>query len=282
MTDHRHQYERRMLRVLDHIHANPGGDMSLDTLADIAAMSRFHWHRVFHGMTGETCANAVRRIRLNRAACWLTQTDDPVDEIAARVGYPSQQSFGRVFRAAYGMPPATFRKAGAANAPHLHQRERPFKVFDVTLDTAPTRQLATMAHTGPYLEIGRAFEALAAIASARELWESVECMVGIYLDDPNAVAPEELRSFAGLSMRDGAEVPGDLEAREIAGGPVARLRFVGPYAGLHAAYDYLFGEWLPGSGQEPADQPCYELYLNSPADTAPKDLITDICLPLKG
>lgn len=82
------QYEDRMLRVLEHIHANPAGDLSLDALADVAAMSRFHWHRVFHVMTGETCAQAVRRIRLYRAAEWLTGTDLPVAEIARRVGYP--------------------------------------------------------------------------------------------------------------------------------------------------------------------------------------------------
>ena len=38
--------EKRLLRVLDHIHDNPAGDLSLDALSDVAAMSRFHWHRV--------------------------------------------------------------------------------------------------------------------------------------------------------------------------------------------------------------------------------------------
>jgi len=49
-------YETRILRVLAYIHDNPTADLSLDRLADVAAMSRFHWHRVFRAMTGETCA----------------------------------------------------------------------------------------------------------------------------------------------------------------------------------------------------------------------------------
>ncbi len=57
-----HPYEDRILRVLDYIHDNPAGDLSLDALADIAAMSRFHWHRVFRSVTGETLAQTVRRI----------------------------------------------------------------------------------------------------------------------------------------------------------------------------------------------------------------------------
>lgn len=56
-------YEDRLMRVLRYIHDNPTADLSLDRLADVAALSRFHWHRVFHAMTGETCAQAVRRVR---------------------------------------------------------------------------------------------------------------------------------------------------------------------------------------------------------------------------
>ena len=54
-------YEDRLRRVIDYIYDHAGEDLSLDTLADVAAMSRFHWHRVFRAMTGETCAKAVRR-----------------------------------------------------------------------------------------------------------------------------------------------------------------------------------------------------------------------------
>lgn len=66
-----HSYENRIRRVLTHSHDHPDGDLSLDALADVAAMSRFHWHRLYHGMTGETCAQTVRRVRLHRGACWL-------------------------------------------------------------------------------------------------------------------------------------------------------------------------------------------------------------------
>lgn len=40
----------------------------------------------------------------------------------------------------------------------------------------------------------------------------------------------------------------------------ARLRFQGPYSELEGAYDRLYGEWLPASGEEPADQPALEHY----------------------
>lgn len=277
----RSDYEKRMLRVMEYIHTYPDGDLSLDKLADVAAMSRFHWHRVFHAMTGETCAQAVRRIRLNRAACWLLRKDWPVEEVASKVGYPSVQSFGRAFRSAYGMAPVQFRTHGAETAPQLLKREGKLDMFDVSIETAPTRNLAVIAHRGPYLEIGGAFEKAAAIVNTRNLWAQVGTMIGVYFDDPTSVPEADLRSMAGFELKEGAELPEGFDAYKIETGPVGCLTYPGPYAGMQKAYDYLYSEWLPASGRDPADAPAYEVYLNTPAEVAPGDLLTNICLPLK-
>lgn len=273
-------YEKRIIRVLDYIHDNPAGDLSLDNLADVAAMSRFHWHRVFHGMTGETCAQAVRRIRLFRAACWLVQTEWPVAEIAGRVGYANLASFNRAFAVGFGRTPVAFRKRRQLMGLSPISKKENKMMFDVEITKAEPLRLAATDHKGAYIGIGQAFERLAAIAGSRNLWPEVKGMAGIYYDDPNAVAEADLRSQAGLAIGPETALPEGLEEVTIAGGKIARLRFKGPYAGLTAAYDHLFGTWLPESGQEPKDQPCYEVYLNSPADTAAEELLTDICVPL--
>ncbi len=64
-------------------------------------------------------------------------------------------------------------------------------------------------------------------------------------------------------------------------GEYAVLRHKGPYADMKAAYDWFYGQWLPQSGREPANAPPVEEYLNSPQDTPPMELLTDIYLPLK-
>ena len=64
-------YESRMLRVQAYIHDQPAGDMSLDTLADVATLSRFHFQRAYRLLTGETATQAVKRIRMHRAAVAL-------------------------------------------------------------------------------------------------------------------------------------------------------------------------------------------------------------------
>ncbi|WP_166416863.1 AraC family transcriptional regulator [Cochlodiniinecator piscidefendens] len=273
-------YEKRILRVLEYIHDNPAGDLSLDQLADVAAMSRFHWHRVFHGMTGETCAQAVRRVRLHRAACWLVQKDWSIGEIAKKVGYPNVQSFTRAFRDGFGVSPGVFRKRGVIGAPpKLTPLERE-KMFEVNVEQVEARRLAATPHKGPYIEIGGAFEKISAIAGLRGLWPQVEGMVGVYYDDPNAVAEADLRSHAGLQISAAAAMPEGLEEVQLPAGKHAVLLFKGPYAGLRSAYDYMFGEWVPKAAHELAHSPSYEVYLNSPADTAPEELLTQICVPL--
>ncbi len=273
-------YEKRLMRVLEYIHANPAGDLSLDKLADVAAMSRFHWHRVFHAMTGETCAQATRRIRLHRAACWLVQTDDPVAEVAKRSGYPSAQSFTRAFGEVFGMSPGKFRKRGDLTSPFLQIRKGEYPVFPVEIKTEPPRRLAAMAHKGPYPDIGGAFQKVCSVFSARNLWPQAQGMLGIYYDDPTTVAPKDLNSHAGVIVDSDFDMPENLQDVPVPDGRMAVMHYKGPYAGLNAAYEYMYGEWLPNSGEEFRDAPSFEVYLNDPMQVSPDELLTDICVPL--
>lgn len=274
-------YEQRVLRVLQYIHENPSGDLSLDVLSDVALMSRFHWHRVFQGMTGETCAQAVRRIRLYRAAKWLVNEDTPVAEIAGRVGYPNLQSFTRAFGERFGVPPATFRQTGnpgLLQKPKLSQGN--FTMFTVNNSVVPERRLAAVLHKGAYEELNLCFEKLVAVATTEGLWPRVGGMVGVHYSDPGVVAEADLQAHAGLVITDDKELPAELEEVMLQGGQCAVLSYKGPYTAIKVAYDYLYGDWLPKSGREPKDLPPYEIYLNNPADTAESELLTDIVLPL--
>ncbi len=274
-------YEDRILRVVDHIHDNPTGDLSLDALADVAAMSRFHWHRIYQAMTGETLAQTVRRMRLHRAACWLVQRDWPIAEVAKRAGYPNLQSFTRTFGEAYGMSPGAFRQRGELRSP-LQQPDRgDYPVHPVDIAEVPTRRLAAVPHRGAYYEIGKAFEKVGNIFTARELWPHARGMVGVYHDDVTAVPEAELNSHAGVVVEEGFDMPDVLEDLHLAPGRTAVMHYKGPYAGLRAAYDYLYGVWLPKSGEVPGDAPPFEVYLNSPMDTPPDELLTDVCVPLR-
>lgn len=274
-------YERRLARVVDHIHDNPTGDLSLDALAEVAALSRFHFHRVWLAMIGETLAQTVRRMRLHRAAVALIQRAEPLAAVARQVGYPNLSSFSRAFAEVYGLTPAAFRKRGELRPlPPTHPKKGP-AMFPVILRTDPARRLAALPHRGPYPLIGQAFEKLAVTVGARGLFSRMGTMVGVYYDSPADVAPEALRSHAGYDCGPETPIEPPLVEVILPAGRHAVLTYRGPYVGLQAAYDQLFGQWLPQSGEEAADSPVFEVYLNTPMDTAPQDLLTEICLPLR-
>ncbi|MBN8632254.1 MAG: AraC family transcriptional regulator [Rhodobacterales bacterium] len=273
--------EKRLLRVLDYIHDNPAGDLSLDALSDIAAMSRFHWHRVFRAMTGETLAQAVRRIRMQRASYLLVMTEDPLAFIAASVGMESLPSFNRCFADAFLMSPAAFRKRGELRPFVRIPQPRRDPMHPVTIRTEGPIRLAALPHQGAYHEISRAFQKLSALMASRDLFPSAGRMIAVFYDDPQSVPEPDLRSQAGFEMKGPADLSAPLEEVTLPGGRQAVLTYRGPYAGLPAAYDELFGLWLPQSGEEPADAPSFEVYLNTPMDTAPEDLVTELHLPLK-
>ena len=275
------EYERRLQRVVDHIHDHPAGDLSLDALADVAALSRFHFHRVYTAVVGETAASTVRRMRLHRAAVALVQGTDPVPVIARAVGYPQIASFTRAFAGHHGLTPAAFRNRGELRPFPLLSAKKGTLMYPVITRTDPARRLAAVAHKGPYPEINRAFEKLGSTVAARGFYGRLGHMVGVYYDSPADVKPADLRSHAGLEAPADLPINAPLVEVTLPAGRLAVLTFTGPYAGLPAAYDQLMGIWLPQSGEVPADSPIFEVYLNSPMDTAPEALVTEVCLPLQ-
>ena len=92
---------------------------------------------------------------------------------------------------------------------------------------------------------------------------------------------DKLRSMACVVLNEDIPIAAPMKSVTIAGGEYAVLRHTGPYANMKAAYQWLYDVWLAGSGREAADLPAFEEYMNSPRDTAPADLITDIYLPLR-
>ena len=96
--DTRQDYAERIIRVLVHIQQNLDDDLPLEKLARLAFFSPFHFHRVFRGMVGESVKSHIRRLRLERAAMRLKQSEMAVTAIAFEAGYETHESFTRAFR----------------------------------------------------------------------------------------------------------------------------------------------------------------------------------------
>ena len=274
-------HAERVDRVLAHLGRYLDENHDLDTLSAIAAFSPFHFHRVYRAAMGETPDDTVRRLRLDRAAGELRHGARDMASVASRAGYGSPEAFRRAFATRYGVSPENFRAAPPL-APTAKPTRQETIAMDVTLEAFPATTLIGLDHVGDYNAIGATFDRVAASAGAHGLAGPATRVFGIYFDDPESVEAGRLRSFAGFSVPDGTLAPAPLRLHAMPATRVASVTFQGPYTELRGVYDWLFGVWLPASGQEPGDSPCHEEYLNSPRDLPPAEWLTRVRLPLKG
>jgi AraC family transcriptional regulator len=101
---------RRLLRVLDYIEANLEGDLTIDRMASIACLSKFHFTRVFKQAVGQSPYRYVSDKRLERAKALLIQGDRPLLDIALTLSFSSQANFTRAFTHATGQAPGQYRQ----------------------------------------------------------------------------------------------------------------------------------------------------------------------------
>jgi AraC-like DNA-binding protein len=100
----------RMIRVLDHLHAQFAKAIAVGTLAQIACVSTSTFHRMFKRHTRMTMVDYVTRLRIGRACSLLIESPQSIATIAADVGYSNLSLFNRQFARAKGATPTVFRK----------------------------------------------------------------------------------------------------------------------------------------------------------------------------
>jgi AraC-like DNA-binding protein len=100
---------QRITRALRRIEAAVEEPLALIDLAREAAMSPYHFLRVFKQVAGMTPHQFVLRTRLHRAAVRLRRSDDSVLAIASGAGFNDLSTFNRHFRKVIGYSPGIFR-----------------------------------------------------------------------------------------------------------------------------------------------------------------------------
>nr|WP_233835629.1 GyrI-like domain-containing protein [Paraburkholderia sp. ZP32-5] len=227
-------YRRRIARVVETILLEPGAPHTLESLAAVAHLSPYHFHRVYRAVMGESVVETVKRLRLAEAAQRLTDAAQ-VTAVAHDAGYDSAQAFARAFRGFAGVSPSEFRARqrhlvahpggeaavpGASSLfaapPASSARRRAKRACAATRNASgvpdlPAVEVSELApldvlslrHDGPVATIGQTF---------RTLMTMLRCT-----DD------SPLHQRVGICVRDG-NVPGGFRYHAgIAGVPDARL-----------------------------------------------------------
>jgi AraC-like DNA-binding protein len=106
----------KIARALEYIRELPPGappeTVSLDRLAEVAELSKYHFLRQFDQVVGMTPGAYLRTLRLCQAARLLRSSDTPILDIALAIGFADHPSFSRAFARYMGLTPSEYRKLG--------------------------------------------------------------------------------------------------------------------------------------------------------------------------
>ena len=102
---------RGILAAADIISQHYRRDLKLTEVAGEVYMAPTYFSTLFHKETGETFVEYVNRVRVDRACRQMMTTEEAsIEEIAARVGFPSTNHFFRLFKRMTGDTPGQFRQ----------------------------------------------------------------------------------------------------------------------------------------------------------------------------
>lgn len=273
-------YVERVNRAIDYVLGHLDEALPLKRVARAADFSPYHFHRIFHTMVGETLAQFVKRVRLERALRILShEPERSLTDIALACGFGSSSDFSRSFKKRFSVPPSGFDVAAfrasrrqdfeAALAPDdehllrgLPAGENP-DGFAVRMRRIPPRTVAYVRVLDPYRPavVMDAAARLVAWAEAKELASGQ--WLGYMWDDPEIVAREDCRYDVGLVV-EGCRPEGEVGCLQFPAMTVAEIELRGGIDLEMRAIDWIWRTWLPSSGYVPTDQPSFESWIGRP------------------
>ncbi len=130
--------DRAVGQAVELLHSQPERRWTVAHVANEVGMSRTHFSQRFRRTVGESPMRYLARVRLSRAAGFLTTTNLTVYAIAQSTGYDSEASLGKAFKRAFGQSPGEYRRERASS---------PIRIADVSA-TETAGQAVTAAKNG--------------------------------------------------------------------------------------------------------------------------------------
>ena len=111
------QSTERFSDIIAWIASNLHGDLSVETLAEKAALCSRHFRRRFQGSFGKSPAAFVQEMRLGETRRQLVSSRYPIESIAKSVGFGDSDTLRRAFRRRFGVSPGDYRAKFSQNSP---------------------------------------------------------------------------------------------------------------------------------------------------------------------
>jgi len=260
--------------AVKYIEENLDQDIKAMDVAQEAAFSRYHFHRIFTALVGRSVAGYIRRRRLTEAAHELIATGKKIIDIALDYQFETPESFTRAFKKMYGLTPGQYRKQGK-NVEYLHQTK---------LDEDILRHLKGGFSMEPKIVIKDEFKIVGmrifgenSNNEIKELWNkfmprigeikhrikedlSQDISYGICYPSDDMSETGEFEYIASVEVSRLDEIPEGMVGRTIPRQKYAVFTHKGVVDRIKETYKYIYGTWQPKSGCELVKAPDFEYY----------------------
>ncbi len=297
------EYIRRIHKVQDYIEQHLGQSMSLEELAGAAGFSKYHFARIFQGMLHEPLAQYVNRIRMERALFLLAhRSDKNMTDIAYDLGFSDSAVFSRAFKNYYGLSPSEYRKEYSKNCKEsfllseYHKNTakkewggKPYPVTgQISIRKMEEKQAAYVRHTGTYetleKEYPRLLQVLFEHAKQQNFFvDNQNWVLAMYHDNPEFGEESQFRTSICLTVPEGIQIMegGILGRMNLEGGLYAVGHFQIQQEQYGDAWNYMYQEWISGSGYVPRNADPFEVYCNDPSADESHIHEVDIYVPIE-
>lgn len=295
-------YISRIDNVFDYIDAHLDSDLSLDTLANVAHFSPFHFHRVFRYITNETLNQYVNRRKVEKAAADLIHKDLKITAIAHTYGFSSLSAFSRAFKKHYDISPTEFQKQNPHTFSKIRQMEskigqaypereqylRNMKDLHrwiaenaaIKIIETEEMQVAGVMHIG-INTVEQGFEKLIKWANSQSLMTHPESRLGrVFYDSAKITPPDQVRQHIFLRTPQTFETSGEIREIRIFGGQHIVGSFeISPHE-FERAWTGLFA-WMNEKGYQKSTENPYEIYHNDFREHPEGKFIVDLFIPIE-
>jgi AraC family transcriptional regulator len=251
-------------RALWFIESHLPEELTLDEIAGVAGISRFHLVRAFAAATGLSVMRYVRARRLSEAARALAAGAPDILELALDADYGSHEAFTRAFRDHFGVTPEIVRSSTRLD--HLKLQE-PILMDSTLVDNLQPPRF----ETGKPLLVAGLGERVSLESSAGipGLWQRFhQCVANI----PNRIGGlaygvccngDDAGNFdyiSGVAVSDFSDLPRKFARVRIPEQRYAVFTHRDHISTIRRTVNTIWNHWLPASGLKAADAPNFERY----------------------
>jgi AraC family transcriptional regulator len=239
-------------------------ELSLDEIAAVAGISRFHMVRAFAAATGLSVMRYVRARRLSEAARALADGAPDILQLALDADYGSHEAFTRAFRDYFGITPEMLRSS--ARLDHIKPQE------PIPMDSTLTQNLEPPRFvSGKPLLIAGIGERISSENGAgipgqwQRFHHAVDSIPGrignvAYGICCNGDDAGNFDYIAGVEVSDFSDLPREFSTVRIPEQRYAVFSHRDHISTIRGTINTIWNEWLPASKLKAADAPSFERY----------------------